>query len=191
MSVPLVIDMNLSPEWVSELAAHGWSAVHWSTVGNPTAEDAVIMDWAKSSSRVVFTHDLDFGTMLALTHAVGPSVLQVRPQSTLPEDIGPMVIAALQNTTPNSPLALGCCRSKKVAHSIAAVVASDRRQNDAQWWASGWRRGDTRATRRKMKSPPRRSSGRRKPGPSCTWLRPQTTGHGPLTSFLLTTRPLL
>jgi predicted nuclease of predicted toxin-antitoxin system len=96
MSVHLVIDMNLSPEWVSVLAAHGSSAVHWSTVGDPTAEDAVIMDWAKSNGHVVFTHDLDFGTMLALTHAVGPSVLQVRAQSTLPEDIGPMVIAALR-----------------------------------------------------------------------------------------------
>ena len=96
MSVPLVIDMNLSPEWVTELAAHGWSAVHWSTVGGPTAEDAVIMAWARANRHVVFSHDLDFGTMLALTHAVGPSVLQVRAQSTLPEDIGPMVIAALR-----------------------------------------------------------------------------------------------
>src|SRR5260370_41795868 len=33
MSVQLVIDMNLSVEWVTELAQHGWSAVHWSTVG--------------------------------------------------------------------------------------------------------------------------------------------------------------
>jgi len=96
MSVQLVIDMNLSPDWVNTLAGHGWPAIHWSTVGDPTADDAVIMDWAKSNGYVVFTHDLDFGTMLALTHATGPSVLQVRAQSTLPEDIGPIVIAALR-----------------------------------------------------------------------------------------------
>jgi predicted nuclease of predicted toxin-antitoxin system len=96
MSVQLVIDMNLSPEWVTELAGHGWSAVHWSTVGDPRAKDAAIIAWAKSNGRVVFTHDLDFGTMLALTHATGPSVLQVRAQETLPEDIGPMVISALR-----------------------------------------------------------------------------------------------
>ncbi len=78
------------------MAAHGWSAVHWSTVGDPTAEDAVIMAWARSNGHVVFTHDLGFGTMLALTHATGPSVLQVRARSILPEDIGPMVIAALR-----------------------------------------------------------------------------------------------
>ncbi len=34
--------------------------------------------------------------MLALTHEAGPSVLQVRGQAVLPEDIGPFVIAALR-----------------------------------------------------------------------------------------------
>src|SRR5437899_3093711 len=96
MSVQLVIDMNLSVDWVTELAEHGWSAVHWSTIGPPRADDTVIMAWALTNGRVVFTHDLDFGTMLALTHATGPSVLQVRGQNVLPEDIGPVVIAALR-----------------------------------------------------------------------------------------------
>jgi predicted nuclease of predicted toxin-antitoxin system len=96
MSVQLVVDMNLSVEWVAELAKHGWSAVHWSTVGDPHADDSVIMAWALANGHVVFTHDLDFGTMLALTHATGPSVLQVRSQHVLPEDIGPVVIAALR-----------------------------------------------------------------------------------------------
>ncbi|MDZ7616726.1 MAG: DUF5615 family PIN-like protein, partial [Patescibacteria group bacterium] len=73
MSVRLVVDMNLSMEWVAELAAQGWSAVHWSTIGDPSAEDSVIMAWALANAHVVFTHDLDFGTMLALTHAAGPS----------------------------------------------------------------------------------------------------------------------
>ncbi len=124
MSVQLVIDMNLSLEWVTELARHGWSAVHWSAIGDPRAEDSVIMAWAQAIPRaamnetfcladrsrdqsiicgrgqynghVVLTHDLDFGALLALTHATGPSVLQVRGQDVLPEDIGPLVVAALR-----------------------------------------------------------------------------------------------
>ena len=96
MSVQLVVDMNLSVEWITELAKHGWSAVHWSTVGDPRADDSVIMTWALANGYAVFTHDLDFGTTLALTHATGPSVLQVRGQDVLPEDIGPAVIAALR-----------------------------------------------------------------------------------------------
>jgi predicted nuclease of predicted toxin-antitoxin system len=96
MSVGLVIDMNLSVEWVTELAKRGWSAVHWSAVGDPRADDSALMAWALANDHVVFTHDLDFGTMLALTHAAGPSVLQVRGQSVLAEDIGPVVVAALR-----------------------------------------------------------------------------------------------
>jgi predicted nuclease of predicted toxin-antitoxin system len=96
MTVRLVVDMNLSVEWISELANNGWSAVHWSTIGDPRADDTVIMDWAQTNGHVVFTHDLDFGTILALTHATGPSVVQVRGQDVLPEHMGPVVIAALR-----------------------------------------------------------------------------------------------
>jgi predicted nuclease of predicted toxin-antitoxin system len=95
MSVPILIDMNLSPDWVSFLQRHGWSAAHWSTVGDPRADDRIIMSWALANRHVVFTHDLDFGTMLALTHAAGPSVLQVRGQDVLPDHLGPFVVAAL------------------------------------------------------------------------------------------------
>jgi len=36
------------------------------------------MAWALANGHVVFSHDLDFGAMLELTHANGPSVVQVR-----------------------------------------------------------------------------------------------------------------
>lgn len=91
-----MVDMNLSVEWVAELARHGWSAVHWSTIGDPRADDSVIMAWALANGYVVFTHDLDFGTTLALTHASGPSVLQIRGQNVLPEHMGPVVVTALR-----------------------------------------------------------------------------------------------
>jgi len=96
MSVRLLVDMNLSPEWIAELSRHGYSAVHWSTVGAPRTADPTIMAWARDNGYVVFTHDLDFGAILALTHADGPSVLQVRGQDVLPEHMGSLVIAALR-----------------------------------------------------------------------------------------------
>jgi predicted nuclease of predicted toxin-antitoxin system len=55
----------------------------------------VIMAWAETHGHVVLTHDLDFGTALALTHARGPSVIQVRAMNVLPERIGALVLAAL------------------------------------------------------------------------------------------------
>ena len=96
MSIQILIDMNLSPDWVTILQQHGWSAVHWSTIGDPRAPDRTLLDWALANDHIVFTHDLDFGTALALTHASGPSVLQVRAQDPLPDRIGSVVIAALR-----------------------------------------------------------------------------------------------
>jgi len=96
MSLQIVVDMNLSVEWIPFLEQAGFSTVHWSTVGDPRADDATIMAWASAQSRIVFTHDLDFGTALALTHAGGPSVIQVRAQRVLPEHIGSLVLVALK-----------------------------------------------------------------------------------------------
>ncbi|HXS68857.1 MAG TPA: DUF5615 family PIN-like protein [Candidatus Polarisedimenticolia bacterium] len=92
----LLVDMNLSPDWVAVITQAGWEAVHWSNVGNPRATDAEIMAWAEQNRRVVFTHDLDFGTLLALTQAKGPSVIQVRTQDVAPLAIGKLVINALR-----------------------------------------------------------------------------------------------
>ena len=91
----IVIDMNLSPSWVPVLERHGWSAVHWADVGDPRAGDRVIMDWAVDHEHIVFTHDLDFGTMLALSHKGSPSVLQIRGQDVLPIHLERTVLAAL------------------------------------------------------------------------------------------------
>jgi predicted nuclease of predicted toxin-antitoxin system len=105
MSVQILIDMNLSPDWVPLLVNAGWTAVHWSTVGDPRATDRIIMDWAVANGYIVFTHDLDFGTALALTHDTGPSVLQVRAQNVLPDHMGSLVLAALRQH--DSDLAAG------------------------------------------------------------------------------------
>jgi hypothetical protein len=53
------------------------------------------MQWATIHGYAVFTHDLDFGTMLALTGARGPSVLQVLGLNVLPEAIGSLVLSLL------------------------------------------------------------------------------------------------
>ena len=95
MRLQILVDMNLSPQWVPVLQKHGWTAVHWSTVGDPGAIDKDIMDWARDQQYVVLTHDLDFGTMLALSHDAGPSVLQVRAEDTLPDFLEGLVVAAL------------------------------------------------------------------------------------------------
>jgi predicted nuclease of predicted toxin-antitoxin system len=91
----LLLDMNLSPEWARFLEQEGFEAVHWASVGSPTASDADIMEWARQRGYVVFTHDMDFSVLLAVTGATGPSVLQVRTQDVLPAAIGRDVVRVL------------------------------------------------------------------------------------------------
>ena len=99
MSLQFLIDMNLSPEWIDVFNTHGLRSAHWSHIGDPAAEDHKIMEWALTYGYTVFTHDLDFGTMLALTHTTGPSVIQVRSQNPMPEYLGEKVIAAILQHT--------------------------------------------------------------------------------------------
>ena len=92
----ILIDMNLSPTWVEVFERHGWHAQHWSSVGDPRATDSVIIDWARENEYLVFTHDLDFGTLLALTHAKGPSVIQIRTQDVMPSHLEILVVQILK-----------------------------------------------------------------------------------------------
>lgn len=92
----IVVDMNLTPQWVAIFAQHGWDAIHWSQIGAPNAPDHLIMQWARDNGHLVFTHDLDFGTMLAATQASGPSVIQVRTQDVTPQHLEPIIVAALR-----------------------------------------------------------------------------------------------
>lgn len=87
----ILVDMNLSPDWVETFGHYDLHAVHWSRIGDPRAADTVILSWARANGYLVFTNDLDFGTLLALTHAQGPSVIQVRAQDLLPSHLGQMV----------------------------------------------------------------------------------------------------
>jgi predicted nuclease of predicted toxin-antitoxin system len=94
--IALVVDISLSPAWVEIFAKHGWSAVHWSVVGDPRAKDRDVMAWARARGHVVFTHDLDFGALLAATRANGPSVVQVRTHDVLPEHLETVVVSTIR-----------------------------------------------------------------------------------------------
>lgn len=91
----LVVDMNLSPSWARGLAASGFEAAHWSSVGSPTDSDRAIMDYARQHDCIVLTNDLDFSAILAVTHARKPSVVQIRADDLRFVSIGARVIRAL------------------------------------------------------------------------------------------------
>ena len=81
----ILVDMNLSPGWVSVLEEAGHTATHWSNIGSLNAPDREVLSWAKANGYLLFTHDLDFGAILAATEAEGPSVIQIRAQDISPD----------------------------------------------------------------------------------------------------------
>jgi predicted nuclease of predicted toxin-antitoxin system len=94
--VKLLLDMNLSPNWVDRLVRHGFEAVHWSTIGAATAPDVEILTWASEHGFVVLTNDLDFSAILAASARATPSVIQIRTQDLLSDDVVSTVVQALE-----------------------------------------------------------------------------------------------
>jgi predicted nuclease of predicted toxin-antitoxin system len=92
----VLIDMNLSPDWLETFKQHGIEALHWSKVGKHNAPDTDILSYAKTGGYIIFTNDLDFGTILALGSHSSPSVLQLRTQDILPSDVENVVIQTLK-----------------------------------------------------------------------------------------------
>ena len=88
--------MNLSPSWVERLARHGFEAVHWSTIGAATAPDGEILAWANEHGFVVITNDLDFSAILAASARTTPSVVQIRTQDLLSDEVVSTVVHAIE-----------------------------------------------------------------------------------------------
>jgi predicted nuclease of predicted toxin-antitoxin system len=74
------------------------------------------MDHASAGGFVIFTHDLDFGMLLAMRRTAGPSVIQIRTQDVLPAAVGGLVVNALHTT-----------RSHPVAGALVSVDAIQHR----------------------------------------------------------------
>ena len=92
----ILLDMNLSPQWIDFLAKYNCEADHWSKFGSANTPDSDIMAFAKNNNYVILTHDLDFGIILALTHGDKPSVIQLRKGDLFLGSSAQLVAAALE-----------------------------------------------------------------------------------------------
>ncbi|MBK5965287.1 hypothetical protein CCR95_14630 [Thiocystis minor] len=92
----ILLDMNVPMVWEAFLREASHAAIHWSRIGAIRALDEEIMAWARDHDHVVFTHDLDFGSLLFLTNATAPSVIQVRAEFFLPKFTGAAVLETLE-----------------------------------------------------------------------------------------------
>ena len=81
----VVVDMNLSTDWVPLLREAGVDAYHWSSIGSPQTPDDEIMVWSREHGAIVLTRDLDVGAALIVNALLSPSVVQVRIKQVRPE----------------------------------------------------------------------------------------------------------
>lgn len=88
--------MNLSPDWLEVFELAGISAEHWVARGSPMAADHEIFEEALRRGEIVFTNDLDFGTLLRESRSGKPSVVQLRTSDTSPKAQGDRIICALR-----------------------------------------------------------------------------------------------
>jgi predicted nuclease of predicted toxin-antitoxin system len=82
----ILLDMNVSVEWIKPFRDAGLNCIHWSQIGDIRAPDVEIFQWAAQHQYIVYTHDLDFGAILAATNTQFPSVIQIRSQKFFPDN---------------------------------------------------------------------------------------------------------
>lgn len=78
-------DMGISPKTVAHLRALGYDAVHIHEQGLDLSSDAAILERARSEERILPTHDLDFGELVAASGARLSSVIIFRLRNMQPE----------------------------------------------------------------------------------------------------------
>jgi predicted nuclease of predicted toxin-antitoxin system len=81
-------DMGISPRMTEELRRKGHDAVHLIEQKLNRMTDSDILKKARQENRVVLTHDLGFGELLAASGGILPSVIIFRLKDMRPANVG-------------------------------------------------------------------------------------------------------
>ena len=87
MPITLVLDQGVPRDAAGRLRDLGYDCVHVGEVGMSKAADEDILRFALGKNGVVVTLDADFHAILAVSGAVGPSVIRIRIQGLRAADI--------------------------------------------------------------------------------------------------------
>lgn len=80
-------DMGISPHTVAFLQGLGHDATHLHDQGLDRLEDTDILAKARTEGRILVTHDLDFGELIAASGAKLPSIVILRLRNMRPEKV--------------------------------------------------------------------------------------------------------
>ncbi len=73
-----LLDMGISVSSARFLDVLGYDAIHLRDQGLQRLEDKKIIEKAAQEGRIILTHDLDFGRLMALSHSHLPSIVTFR-----------------------------------------------------------------------------------------------------------------
>ena len=73
-----LLDMGISVSSARFLGLLGYDAIHLRDQGLQRLEDKQIIKKAAQEERIILTHDLDFGRLMALSHSHLPSIITFR-----------------------------------------------------------------------------------------------------------------
>jgi predicted nuclease of predicted toxin-antitoxin system len=80
-------DMGISPKTVLYLNKNDYDAVHLFEQKLERISDSEILKKAKVEDRIILTHDLDFGELIAASHTILPSVVIFRLKNMHPDNV--------------------------------------------------------------------------------------------------------
>jgi predicted nuclease of predicted toxin-antitoxin system len=92
-------DMGISPGVVRALRKQGHDPIHLQEQGLGRLPDGEILMKARAEGRVVLTHDLDFGELLAASGGILPSVIIFRLKDMRAENVSQHLSAILDQQT--------------------------------------------------------------------------------------------
>ena len=92
-------DMGLARSTVAFLRARVHDAVHLRDQGLDRLSDREIVEKAVAEGRVILTHDLDFGRIVAVSGATVPSVITFRLQDMRPAQVNRYLAKVLERFT--------------------------------------------------------------------------------------------
>ena len=102
-------DMGISPKTIEFLRREGYDAVHLHQEVLDRLPDAEILVKARQEDRILLTHDLDFGELMAASGALLPNVIIFRLKNMRPEQVNRVLRVIIADYT--AALHTGCILS--------------------------------------------------------------------------------
>jgi predicted nuclease of predicted toxin-antitoxin system len=82
-----LLDMGISPKTADFLRNLGYDTIHLHDLESDRSTDPAVLQMARNEGRILLTHDLDFGELIAASGANIPSVIIFRLRNMNPRNV--------------------------------------------------------------------------------------------------------